>query len=125
MFCAYRLTEYLELIHLKVVDDSTAVLTKKKFLDAISLIIPANIVFKSPSNEDVFMDLYKMACQVKLKSLANFKKGKLPTIWQFLCHYIIWSLSGRIVSKDAMGKQLLHILWSIFIGELVDYGTIL
>lgn len=81
MFSAYQPNEDLELIHLKLVDESTIVLTMKKFLNVINLKIPTKTAFKSPSNEDVFKALYKMGYHGKLKGAVDFKKCKLPAVW--------------------------------------------
>lgn len=118
VFSTQRPSEDLEQVHFKLVNDSTAILTKKKFLDTINLRIPVKTVFKNPSNEENFKYVYKIGYQSKLKGVADFKKSKLPTVWQFLC------LSGRTGGADVMGKHILDILWSFFTNEQVDNDTI-
>lgn len=100
------------------------ILTKSKFLEAINLWVLPSTLFKNPSKEDFFKALYKMGYQDKLKGVVDFKKRKLLVFWKFICHYMIQCLSGRIGGTDAMRIQLLDLLWSIFIGKAIDYGTI-
>lgn len=73
---------------------------------------------------DFFSALYQMGYQVKLKGVGDFKKSKMSTVWQFVCHYIIRSLSGRTGGTDNMGKQLQDTVWSIFTGNGFNYGQI-
>lgn len=80
------------------------VLTKPKFLEAISLRIPPSTTFKNPSNPKIFTTLCKMGYQAKIKGIAEFEKGKLPVVWQYVCHYVIRCLSGKTGGTDNMGK---------------------
>lgn len=125
VFSTYIPEEDLDQICFKLANDSMVVLTKSKFLDAINLRVMSSNVLNKPSNDDVFKVLYKMRYRKRLKGVADFKKGKLPTVWQFVCHYLICCLSGRTGGTGAMGKQLLDLLWSIFTGEAVNSETIL
>lgn len=97
------------------------VLTKDKFLSSINLKVLPSRKFYSPSTTDVFFALYPMSYQKRLKGVGEFKKTKLPAIWQFVCHYVIRSFSGIIEGTDNMGKKHLDIVWSIFTGNTVDY----
>ena len=112
-------------VHLTLIDDSLVVLTKTKFLEAINLrVLPSTRIY-SPSANDITSTLYQMGYQKKLKSIGEFKTNQLPTVWQYVCHFVIWSLSGRTGGIDNMWLHLLEILWSIFIGNAVNYGQIL
>lgn len=75
---------------------------------------PAKTVFKNPSMDEDFRVLYKKGYQCKPNGIANFKKGKLLAVWEFLCHYIIRCLSGTNRGADQMSKQFFDTLWSIF-----------
>lgn len=66
-----------------------------------------------------------MGYKSKLKGITEYKKGKLPAIWEYVCHYVISCLSRRTGGMDNMGKPLLDIVWSIFIGNAMNYGNIL
>ena len=98
---------------------------KKKFLFAINLTIIPLKKFYSLNTTDVFTALYQMDYQSKLKGVEEFKKSKLPAVWQFVCHFVIRCLSGRTGGTDNMGKQLLDIVWSVYTGNAVNYGQII
>ena len=65
-----------------------------------------------------------MGYQKKLKVVGEFK-NQLPAVWQFVCHFVIRSLSGRTGGTYNMGMKLLDIIWSIYTGNAVNYGQFL
>ena len=66
-----------------------------------------------------------MGYQKKLEYIGEFKKNQMPAVWQFVCHFIIRSLSGKTVGTDNMGLKLLELVWSIFTRNDVNYCKIL
>lgn len=124
-FSAFRPRHNYQEIHLNLVDDSLVVLTKEKFILTIILGVLPSTMFHTPSTTNVFTTLYQMGYQKKLKGVAEFKRNQLPSVWQFVCHYVIRCLSGRTGCTDNMGIKLLEIIWSIFMGNAVNYGQIL
>lgn len=94
-FYAYRPLNILNEVHPNLIDDSLVVLTKEKFLSAINLRVLHGTKLVTPSVNDIITTLYEMGYQKKLKGIIEFKKKKLPAIWQLLCHFIIRSLSGE------------------------------
>lgn len=66
-----------------------------------------------------------MGYQKKLKGISEFKKNQLPTVWQFVCHIVIRSLSGRTGGTDNMGIKLMELVWSIYTSNAMNYGQIL
>lgn len=124
-FSAYRPLTNLQEVHLNLMDDSLVIMTKDKFLNAINLLVHPSNKFFSPSITDITSTLYQMRYQKKLKGIREFKKNQLPTVRQFVCHFMIRSLSGRTGGTDNMGLKLLEFLWSIFTGHDVNYAQIL
>ncbi|KAL7615706.1 hypothetical protein Lser_V15G03411 [Lactuca serriola] len=124
-FSAYRPLNNLQEVHLNLVDDSLVILSKEKFLNIINLLIHPSIKVFTPSMADITSALYQMGYQKKIKGIGKFKKSQLPTVWQYVCHYVIHSLSGRTGGIDNMGLKLLELVWSIFTGHDVNYGQIL
>lgn len=66
-----------------------------------------------------------MRYQVKLKGVSEFKKRKLLDVLQFVCHFVIYCLSGRTGGMDNIRKQLMDIVWSIFTSNPINYGQII
>ena len=124
-FYAYRPLNNLQEVHLNLVNDSLVILTKEKFLNAINLLVHPSTKFFTPSTTDILSALYQMGYQKKLKGIGEFKNNQLPAVWQFVCHFVICSLSGRTRGTDNMGLKLLELVWSIFTGHDVNYGQIL
>lgn len=124
-FYAFRPLDKQQEIHLYLIDDSLVVLTKEKFMEAINLRVLPSTKFYTPNTIDIFAALYQIGYQAKLKGITKFKKGKLPTVWQYVFHYIIRCLSGRTGGTDNTGNPLLDIVWSIFTENPVNYGNFL
>ncbi|KAL7616498.1 hypothetical protein Lser_V15G02342 [Lactuca serriola] len=99
--------------------------SNEKFLNAINLLVHPSIKIFTPSMADITSALYQMGYQKKIKGIGEFKKNQLPVVWQFVCHFIIRSLSGRTRGTENMGLKLLELVWSIFTGHDVNYGRIL
>lgn len=108
-FSAFRPSHNYQEIHLNLVDDSLVVLTKEKFILTINLGVLPSTKFHTPSTTNVFTTLYQMGYQKKLKGVAEFKRNQLPSVWQFVCHYVIRCLSGRTGCTNNMG-----IFWRSF-----------
>ncbi|CAI9264800.1 unnamed protein product [Lactuca saligna] len=89
VFSTYRPEEPHDQVKFQLTNDSTESLTKNKFIPAINLRQLAIIEFKPPSNDKVFRVLYMMGYLSNLKGVADFRKGRLPTIGKYFCHYII------------------------------------
>lgn len=66
-----------------------------------------------------------MGYQKKLKGIGEFKKNQLLVVWQFVCHFVIRSLSGRTGGTNNMGIKLMELVWTIYTGNVVNYGQIL
>lgn len=79
-FLAFRFSNKLQEVHLNLVDDSLVVLTKEKFMSAISLKMMPSTKFYSPNTTNVFIALYQMGYQAKLKGVGELKKNKLPAV---------------------------------------------
>ncbi|KAL7589609.1 hypothetical protein Lser_V15G41252 [Lactuca serriola] len=124
-FSAYRPVDNPQEVYLNLVNDALVILTKEKFLSAINLLIHPSVKFFTPSMADVTTTLYQMGYQKKVKGIGEFKKNQLPAVWQFVCHFIIRSLSGRTGGTYNMGLNPLELVWSIFTGHDVNYGQIL
>lgn len=122
VFSTFRPSNNLQEVHLNLVNDSMVVLTKEKFLNSIHLRVLPATKFYSLSTNDVFDALYQMGYQRKLKGIGEFMKNQLLAVWQFVCHFLIRSLSGRTGGIDNMGIMLLEIVWSIYMGNVVNYG---
>ena len=101
------------------------ILTKDKFLTAINVLVHPSTKFFSPSITDITSTLYQMGYLKKIKGIGEFKKNQLPAVWQFVCYFVIHSLSGRTGGMDNMGLKLLEIVRSIFTAHDVKYGQIL
>lgn len=101
------------------------VLTNDKFMRSINLRFLSSTKFYSPSPNDMVATLYQICYQKKLKGIEEFKKNQLPAVWQFVCHLIIRSLSGRTGGTDNMGIKLLEIVYIIYTGNAVNYWRIL
>ena len=112
-------------MHLNLVNDSLVIPTKEKFITAINLPVHPSIKTFTPSMADILYALYQMGYQKKTKGIGEFKKNKLPAVWQFVCHFVIRNLSGRTGGTDSMGLKLLELVWSIFTSHDIIYGQIL
>lgn len=119
-FYAFCPSHNLQVMYLNLVDDSLVVLTKNKLLEAISLRVLPSIKFCSPSLNDVISTLYQMGYRKKLKGIKELKKNQFPMVWQFVCHFVIISLSSRIGGINNMGIKLLEIVWSFFTSNAVN-----
>ena len=106
-------------------NDSLVILTKEKFLTTINLLVHPSIKVFTQSMMDIISALYQMGYQKKIKGIGEFKKNQLPAVWQFVCHFVIRSLSGRTGGTENMGLKLLELVWSNFTGHDVNYGQIL
>lgn len=83
-FSAFRPLDKPQEIHLLLINESLVVLTKEKFIKDISLRVLPSTKFYSPSTNGIFSTLYQMGYQEKFKGVSEFKKGKLPAVWQYV-----------------------------------------
>ena len=112
----------LQEVHLNLVNGSLVILTRDNCLNAINLLVHPSKNFFTPSITEITTSLYQMGYQKKLKGIGEFKKNQLPAVWQFVCHFVIRSLSGRTGGTDNMGLKLLELVCGIFTGHDVNVG---
>ena len=79
-------------------------------MNAINLLVHPSTKFFSPSIMDITTSLYQMGYHKNLKGIGEFKKNQLPTVWQFVCHFVICGLLGRTGGTDKMGLKLLKLV---------------
>ncbi|CAI9295998.1 unnamed protein product [Lactuca saligna] len=112
-------------IEFNINKDKTTKLSKVEFLEAIGL--PESKEKKTlyePTNEEIFDVFDQMGyLPPKLESFSNFRKGKLPGMWHFLFHIILRCLSGRVAGTDMLSRQLLVLIFGMYTGKEVDFGT--
>ncbi|CAI9295997.1 unnamed protein product [Lactuca saligna] len=116
-----------EYIEFDISKDNTIKLWKAEFLEAIGL--PERKekkTFYEPTNEELFDVLDQMGyLPPRLEWARNFLKGKLPGIWHFLVHIIVRCLTGKVGGTSTLSRAFLVLLFGIYTGKEVDFGTII
>lgn len=106
-------------------EDKITKLSKDVFLKAIGL--PKSKrekTFYEPTNKELFDVLDQMGyLPPRLETTPSFKKTKLPAMWQFLVHLFVRCLSGKTGGTDTINRPFLVLLFGIYTGKEVDFGT--
>ncbi|CAI9295996.1 unnamed protein product [Lactuca saligna] len=124
-YCTAVYNSKEEYIEFNISKDHTTKLCKAEFLKAIGL--PESKEKKTlyePTNEELFDVFDQMGyLPPRLEMTPNFKKGKLPAMWQFLVHIILRCLTGKTGGTDTLSRVLLVFLFGLYTGKEVDFGT--
>ncbi|XP_023749803.1 uncharacterized protein LOC111898110 [Lactuca sativa] len=124
-YCTAVYNSKEEYIEFNISKDHTTKLCKAEFLKAIGL--PESKEKKTlyePTNEELFDVFDQMGyLPPRLEMTPDFKKGKLPAIWQFLVHIILRCLTGKTGGTDTLSRVLLVFLFGLYTGKEVDFGT--
>ncbi|CAH1424597.1 unnamed protein product [Lactuca virosa] len=124
-YCTAVYNSKEDYIEFNINKDHTTKLCKVEFLKAIGL--PESTEKRTlyePTNEELFDVFDQMGyLPPRLEMTPNFKKGKLPAMWQFLGHIILRCLTGKTGGTDTLSRALLVFLFGLYTGKEVDFGT--
>ncbi|KAI3517338.1 hypothetical protein L1887_16552 [Cichorium endivia] len=114
-----------EYIKFDINEDKITELSKDVFLKAIGLPkSKGQKTFYEPTNKELFDVLDQMGyLPPRLETTPSFKKTKLPAMWQFLVHLFVRCLSGKTGGTDTINRPFLVLLFGIYTGKEVDFGT--
>ena len=77
------------------------------------------------SNSALLDMFYNMRYREYLAIISKFKKPNLPPMWNGLLTLIFKSFSERVTRSDSSNKLFLTIMYGVYSGVNMDYGSIL
>ncbi|CAI9278326.1 unnamed protein product [Lactuca saligna] len=77
------------------------------------------------SNVAIFEMLYQMWYKETPTAVSKFKKSNLPPTWNALFTILFKSFSERVTGNDCASKLFIGLMYGLYTGLNVDYGSIL
>ena len=108
------------------IHDKKSSISKAKFCSILGLAVDSSII--SPdfvTTTQLFTMMYEMGYTDVLTTIAKVKKSCLPSQWNGLLTLLIKGLAERCGGSDTTSKGFLTILYGLYNGINLDYGTII
>ena len=108
------------------IHDKKSSISKAKFCSILGLAVDSSII--SPdfvTTTQLFTMMYEMGYTDVLTSISKVKKSCLPSQWNGLLTLLIKGLAERCGGSNTTSKGFLTILYGLYNGINLDYGTII
>lgn len=103
-----------------------ASISKGRFCSLLHLVVDSSVI--SPdfiTTSQIFLMLYEMGCTDVLTTISKFKNSCMPSQWNGLLTLLIKGLAERSAGSDGTSKGFLTILYGLYNGINLDYGSII
>lgn len=125
---AYTTTNYVDdeqQIYFDIHNQSTSI-SKSCFCNLLGLPHSDNLVnLETISNAAISEMFYQIGYKETLTAISKFKKPNLPATWNALFTILFKAFSERVTENDCASKLFMGLMYGLYIGENVDYGSIL
>ena len=125
---AYSTAGYVkeeERISFEVFDKKTLI-TKARFFSLLGLDhddIP--IKPDSLSTTQIIGMFYQIGYTDRIPSITKFKKSNLPPLWNHLFTLLFKAFSEKVTGSDCASKSFMTIIYGLYHGISLDYGSML
>ena len=108
------------------IDTKKTHITKSRFISLLGLPQGCDLVDpKSISNSAILEMFYQMGYTEYLAIVSKFKKPNLPPMWNAMFTLIFKSFSERVTRSDSASKLSLTLMYGVYSGFNLDYGSVL
>ncbi|KAL7585172.1 hypothetical protein Lser_V15G45229 [Lactuca serriola] len=77
------------------------------------------------SNAAILEMFYQIGYKEALSAVSKFKKPNLPPTWNALFSILFKAFSRRVTGNDCASKLFMSLMYGLYTGKNVDYGSIL
>ena len=108
------------------IHDKKASVSKVKFCSILNLAVDSSVI--SPdfiTTSQLFSMMYEIGYTDVLTTITKVKKSCLPSQWNGLLTLLIKGLAERCGGSDTTSKGFLAILYGLYNGINLDYGSII
>ena len=125
IFSTAHYEKYVDRIYFDILDTKTSI-SKQRFCSLLGFELDESRVnLDSISMGQLFSMFYNMGYTEILTTVTKFKKSCLPPQWNGFFTILFKGLSERSAGSDGASRLFITILYGLYTGVNLDYGSVL